>query len=80
MAFVFFVRAWFLNELLTFDGFYQMKLCMFPEGTRHGGDDLLPFKKGAFHVAISSECPLQPVLVSQYYFLDSKRRIFDNGM
>lgn len=52
---------------------------MFPEGTRHGGHDLLPFKKGAFHVALSSECPVQPVIVSQYYFLDSKKRIFDKG-
>lgn len=52
---------------------------MFPEGTRHGGDDLLPFKKGAFHVAISSQCPLQPIVVSRYYFLNSKKRIFDPG-
>lgn len=57
----------------------KAKLCMFPEGTRHGGDDLLPFKKGAFHVAISSQCPLQPIVVSQYYFLNSKKCIFDGG-
>lgn len=53
---------------------------MFPEGTRHGGEDLLPFKKGAFHVAISSQCPLQPIVVSQYYFLNSNQCIFDKGM
>ncbi len=52
---------------------------MFPEGTRHGGESLLPFKKGAFHVAISCQCPLQPIVVSQYYFLNSKKHIFDEG-
>jgi len=52
---------------------------MFPEGTRHGGQELLNFKKGAFHVAISSQCPIQPVVVSQYYFLDHGKRIFDPG-
>ncbi|XKL67298.1 hypothetical protein PGB90_002789 [Kerria lacca] len=58
----------------------QAKLCMFPEGTRHGGENLLPFKKGAFHVAVSCQCPLQPIVVSQYYFLDSKKHIFDKGI
>ncbi|XP_050443307.1 1-acyl-sn-glycerol-3-phosphate acyltransferase beta-like [Adelges cooleyi] len=57
----------------------KAKLCMFPEGTRHGGDELLPFKKGAFHVAISCQCPIQPMVVSQYTFLDHKNRTFDSG-
>lgn len=57
----------------------QARLCMFPEGTRHGGPELLSFKKGAFHVAISSQCPVQPVVVTQYYFLDHGKRIFDPG-
>jgi lysophosphatidate acyltransferase len=57
----------------------QSKLCMFPEGTRHGGPELLNFKKGAFHVAISCQCPIQPVVVSQYYFLDHGQRTFDPG-
>lgn len=52
---------------------------MFPEGTRHGGSELLQFKKGAFHVAISAQCPVQPVVVSQYVFLDHKERIFNSG-
>lgn len=52
---------------------------MFPEGTRHGGDELLPFKKGAFHLAIASKCPIQPVVVSNYYFLDDKTHKFDEG-
>lgn len=57
----------------------QARLCMFPEGTRHGSDTLLPFKKGAFHVAVASQLPIQPVVVSRYYFLDSKKKTFDSG-
>ncbi|XP_050523158.1 1-acyl-sn-glycerol-3-phosphate acyltransferase beta-like isoform X2 [Daktulosphaira vitifoliae] len=57
----------------------QARLCMFPEGTRHCGDDLLPFKKGAFHVAISSQVPIQPIVVSHYTFLDHEKRIFNSG-
>ncbi|KAI5698053.1 hypothetical protein M8J75_001061 [Diaphorina citri] len=57
----------------------KAKLCMFPEGTRHGGKTLLPFKKGAFHVAIASQTPIQPIVVSQYYFVDDKTKKFDSG-
>lgn len=57
----------------------QAKLCMFPEGTRNSGADLLPFKKGAFHVAIASQTAVLPVVVSHYHFLDSERHIFDKG-
>lgn len=52
---------------------------MFPEGTRHGGQELLPFKKGAFHVAIASQTPIQPVVVSQYTFLEAKNHVFNSG-
>lgn len=57
----------------------KMKLCMFPEGTRHGGETLLPFKKGAFHVAIASQTPIQPIVVSQYYYVDDRTKKFDSG-
>jgi len=48
------------------------KLLVFPEGTRNSAGDLnmLPFKKGAFHVAVKGELPLLPVVISQYNFLD----------
>ncbi|XP_031617252.1 1-acyl-sn-glycerol-3-phosphate acyltransferase alpha [Contarinia nasturtii] len=55
------------------------KLLIFPEGTRHQGDELLPFKKGAFHIAIQSESAIQPVVVSKYRFLDSTRKVFGRG-
>ncbi|CAH0405875.1 unnamed protein product [Chilo suppressalis] len=57
----------------------KRKLLLFPEGTRHSGDKLLPFRKGAFHVALAANAPIQPVVISKYHFLDSKRHIFGSG-
>lgn len=37
------------------------------------------FKKGSFHVAVESQCGIQPVVVSKYSFLDSERKIFGRG-
>lgn len=39
---------------------------VFPEGTRNPGEHLLPFKKGAFHMAIEAGVPIVPVCVSRY--------------
>ncbi|MGY2378132.1 lysophospholipid acyltransferase family protein [Pseudomonas sp. SDO524_S393] len=39
---------------------------VFPEGTRNLGNGLLPFKKGAFHMAISAGVPIVQVCVSNY--------------
>ncbi|KAK9744411.1 Acyltransferase [Popillia japonica] len=55
----------------------KARVLMFPEGTRSMKDKLLPFKKGAFHLAIASQCPVQPVVVSRYTFLGDRR--FDGG-
>ena len=57
------------------------KLMIFPEGTRNGakGLSMLPFKKGAFHIAIDGKLPIQPVILSEYDFLDSKKMIFNPG-
>ncbi|KAL5281761.1 hypothetical protein ACFFRR_005230 [Megaselia abdita] len=57
----------------------QCKLMLFPEGTRNTKDTLLPFKKGSFHIAIGSQSPIQPVVISKYYFLDSEKKKFKNG-
>lgn len=57
-----------------------VKVLVFPEGTRGGQtDQLLPFKKGPFHIAIQSQSALQPVVVSRYTFLDWKRKRFGRG-
>ncbi|MBD9481644.1 1-acylglycerol-3-phosphate O-acyltransferase [Pseudomonas sp. PDM14] len=39
---------------------------VFPEGTRNLGEGLLPFKKGAFQMAIAAGVPIVPVCVSTY--------------
>merc|ERR1711915_203635 len=57
------------------------KLMIFPEGTRNGDKylSMLPFKKGAFHIAIDGNLPIQPIVISEYYFLDWKKMIFNPG-
>ncbi|MDC1174270.1 1-acylglycerol-3-phosphate O-acyltransferase [Bacteriovoracaceae bacterium] len=45
----------------------NISIWIMPEGTRSKGRGILPFKKGAFHTAISSGRPLTIVCVSQYH-------------
>ncbi|KAF9181732.1 1-acylglycerol-3-phosphate O-acyltransferase [Haplosporangium sp. Z 767] len=55
---------------------------IFPEGTRSHFDkaDLLPFKKGAFHLAIQSQLPVLPIVCAGYsHIYDSARRSFPGG-
>jgi lysophosphatidate acyltransferase len=46
----------------------RQSVYMFPEGTRSYAKDpmLLPFKKGAFHLAIQAGAPIVPVVVANY--------------
>ena len=54
---------------------------MFPEGTRNASrTSLLPFKKGAFRVAITCQVPILPVVYSPYHFIDDKKKDFGRGM
>ncbi|KAH7931334.1 acyltransferase-domain-containing protein [Leucogyrophana mollusca] len=44
-------------------------LMMYPEGTRHSEEvpSLLPFKKGAFHLAVQAGIPITPVICENYW-------------
>lgn len=57
-------------------------LFMFPEGTRSATKklDMLPFKKGAFHLAKQAKIPVIPVAVQNYSTLFlSRDKIFKTG-
>lgn len=58
----------------------QIRLWVFPEGTRNQKGDLLPFKKGAFHLAVQAQVPLIPVVFSSYSnFYLRKEKEFKSG-
>ena len=46
----------------------RQSVYMFPEGTRSYAKEpmLLPFKKGAFHLAVQAGVPVVPVVVANY--------------
>lgn len=60
---------------------HQVKLWIFPEGTRNTDKniEMLPFKKGAFHVAVNSNIPILPIVISRHDFLDERRHVFESG-
>ncbi|KIJ69926.1 hypothetical protein HYDPIDRAFT_104587 [Hydnomerulius pinastri MD-312] len=53
-----------------------ISLMMYPEGTRHSQEvpTLLPFKKGAFHLAVQAGLPVTPVICENYW------RIYHKGV
>ncbi|XP_047539531.1 1-acyl-sn-glycerol-3-phosphate acyltransferase beta-like [Vanessa atalanta] len=58
----------------------KTKMWLFPEGTRNKENDtLLPFKKGAFIIAVAAQKPIIPVVFSPYYFINEKKYIFNKG-
>jgi 1-acyl-sn-glycerol-3-phosphate acyltransferase len=42
----------------------KVSVMIFPEGTRAKGDELLPFKDGAFKLAIEAKAPILPIAVA----------------
>ncbi|KAK4034902.1 hypothetical protein C8A01DRAFT_38598 [Parachaetomium inaequale] len=60
----------------------RQSVYMFPEGTRSYAKDpmLLPFKKGAFHLAVQAQVPIVPVVVANYsHVLWVKGLVFNAG-
>ncbi|KAM3175679.1 hypothetical protein ACTXT7_008037, partial [Hymenolepis weldensis] len=54
----------------------KVSIIVFPEGTRGKGKaGLLPFKRGAFHLAVEAQVPIQPIVIGPYTGLDISRRI-----
>ncbi|XP_058978280.1 1-acyl-sn-glycerol-3-phosphate acyltransferase beta isoform X2 [Musca domestica] len=58
----------------------NIKLWVFPEGTRRNTGELHSFKKGAFHMAIDEQIPILPVVFSSYCtFLNDRKKILNAG-
>ncbi|KAK2498824.1 hypothetical protein MC885_002860 [Smutsia gigantea] len=58
----------------------NLKVWIYPEGTRNDNGDLLPFKKGAFYLAIQAQVPIVPVVYSSFSsFYDARMKRFTSG-
>uniref|UniRef100_A0A5K3EPH4 1-acylglycerol-3-phosphate O-acyltransferase n=1 Tax=Mesocestoides corti TaxID=53468 RepID=A0A5K3EPH4_MESCO len=58
----------------------HVNMFIFPEGTRNSSGQLLPFKKGAFHLAIQAQIPVVAIVISCYNsFLDHKNKVFEDA-
>lgn len=77
------------SAIAAFDGAIReirdnkQSVWIFPEGTRSHfpTPDLLPFKKGAFHLAIQAGVPIVPVVVANYsHVLYVRDRSFEQGL
>ena len=52
----------------------KLNVWILPEGHRNAGAEMLPFKKGAFHLAIAAQVPVLPFVTSPMWeHLDTKR-------
>ncbi|XP_037086710.1 1-acyl-sn-glycerol-3-phosphate acyltransferase alpha-like [Pollicipes pollicipes] len=60
----------------------RLAVWFYPEGTRNrSGTGLLPFKKGAFHMAVRAQVPVVPVVFGPYRaFLEPARCHFEPGL
>ncbi|XP_032067061.1 LOW QUALITY PROTEIN: 1-acyl-sn-glycerol-3-phosphate acyltransferase alpha [Thamnophis elegans] len=64
------------QTMLSQDG----RVWVFPEGTRNHNGSMLPFKRGAFHLAVQNPGSSHPVVISSYRdFYSKKDRRFTTG-
>ncbi|NWY05748.1 PLCA acyltransferase, partial [Nothoprocta ornata] len=58
----------------------NFRVLIFPEGTRNHAGSMLPFKRGAFQLAVKAQVPIIPVVISSYdSFYSQKERRFTTG-
>ncbi|XP_063709536.1 1-acyl-sn-glycerol-3-phosphate acyltransferase alpha-like [Culicoides brevitarsis] len=57
----------------------NIKIWVYPEGTRSYGKGMLQFKRGAFKIAINAQAPVVPIVISPYYFMDYKNNSMRSG-
>ncbi|XP_009868460.1 PREDICTED: 1-acyl-sn-glycerol-3-phosphate acyltransferase alpha-like, partial [Apaloderma vittatum] len=58
----------------------NLRVLIFPEGTRNQEKSMLPFKRGAFHLAVQAQVPIFPMVIAQYRdFFSSKDKKFTSG-
>ncbi|KAF3911756.1 hypothetical protein AA313_de0206085 [Arthrobotrys entomopaga] len=86
---VFIDRANRQSALTAFDGAAKdmkerrQSVWIFPEGTRSYATSpmLLPFKKGAFHLAVQAQVPIVPVVIQNYsHVFNIKALSFESGV
>uniref|UniRef100_A0A8C3QNA5 1-acyl-sn-glycerol-3-phosphate acyltransferase n=1 Tax=Cyanoderma ruficeps TaxID=181631 RepID=A0A8C3QNA5_9PASS len=67
----------FIDRKRTHDAISTMaeavRVWVFPEGTRNHSGSMLPFKRGAFHLAVQAQVPVVPIVISSYQHFYSKR-------
>lgn len=69
-----------MNDNMEYLKKNKINLWMYPEGFRNHSGKIEEFKKGAFRLAVQSQVPILPIVVSSYnYFLDPKKKIFNSG-
>lgn len=58
----------------------SLSVWVFPEGTRSMKDEMLPFKLGAFNLAVRAQVPVVPVVISSYKkFFNPANHEFKSG-